>query len=129
MTEMNDVIFFYIFYIMKIKYKFINTVTVKYNIKDIINEININYNLKSVVETVAEPSYIKFLINFAKVSIIYVKLLFKLKPNEMKGQLVKEFRIDNEPILMPLRKQNDDILITDLIQQCFTYYIHKSNSV
>ena len=101
----------------------------KHDIEGIVNEINANYDLKGTVKTVVESFHIRLFIDFVKVSIIHVKLLFKLKPDVVRGQSVKEFRQDDEPVLISLRKQSNDVLITDLIQQYFMHYIYKKNSV
>ena len=91
-AEVSGVILFHILHIVEIEHKLVNTVAVKYDIKGIINEIDVNYGLKGAVETVAEPPYIKLPIDFTEVPDIHVKLLLKLEPDVVRGQLVKEFR-------------------------------------
>ena len=103
-TKVNNIVFFYVLHIVEIEYELVNIITTEYDIKDIVNEINANYNLKSAVETVVKSSHIKLFINFVKVSVIHVKLLLELKSNAVRGQSVKEFRQDNKPVLMSLRK-------------------------
>ena len=127
--KINNVILFHILYIVEIKHEFINTVTVKHNIKSIVNEISVNYNLKNAVKIIIKSFYIEFLINFVKMLVIYVKLLFKFESDAVKNQLMKEFRQNNESVLTSLKKQSGDILTIDLIQQCFTHHIYKSDFV
>ena len=128
-AEVNGVILFHIFHVIEVEYEFVGTVAVEHNIEDIVDEINANYDLKGAVETVAEPFHVKLPINLIKVSVIHVKLLLKLKSDAVRGQSVKKSRQNNRPILTPLRKQNGDISITGLIQQCFTHHVCKRDSV
>ena len=128
-VKVSDVVLFHIFYVIEIKHEFVGTITVEHDIKSIVNEIDVNHDLKSAVEIIVKLFYVELLINLMKVPVIHVKLLLKLEPDVIRGQPVKEFRQDNELILTSLRKQDGDILITDLIQQCFTHHIYKDNSV
>ena len=127
--KVSDIILFHILYVVKIKYELMNTVATEYDIRGIINEINVNYDLKSAVKTVVKPSHVELPINLAEMPVIHVKLLLKLKSNAVKGQSVKEFRQNNEPVLTSLRKQSDDISITGLIQQCFTHHVCERNLI
>ena len=121
--KMNNIVLFHVLYVVEIEYELVDIITVKHNIEGIVNEISVNYNLKGAVETVAEPPHIGFPIDFVKVLIIHVKLLFKFESNVVRNQSVKEFRQNNESVLISLRKQDDDVSITDLIQQCFMYHV------
>ena len=128
-VKVSNIILFHIFHVVKIKHELINIIAAEHNIKSIINEINVNYNLKSAVKTVVKSFYVEFLIDFVKVSVIHVKLLLKLKSDTMRDQSMKEFRQDDKSVLTSLRKQNDDILITDLIQLCFMHHICEKNFI
>ena len=127
--KVSDVILFCILYVVEVKHELVSTVAVKHDIEDIIDEISVNHNLKSAVKIVAESPHVEFSIDFTEVSVIYVKLLFKFKSDVVRGQSIKEFRQDDESVLISLRKQNGDISITDLIQQCFTHHICEKNPV
>ena len=113
--KMNDIILFHILHVIKIKHEFESIITIKHDIESIINKINVNYNLKDAVKTIVKSFYVEFFINLTKVSVIHVKLLLELEPDAVRDQLMKEFRQDNESVLTSLRKQSDDILITNLI--------------
>ena len=122
-VKVSDVVLFHILHVVEVEHELVNTIITEHDIKDIVNEINVNHDLKGAVKTVMKPLHIEFPINLVKVPVIHIKLFFKLKPDVVRGQPVKESRQDNEPILMSLRKQGDDILITGLIQQCSMHHV------
>ena len=128
-AEVSDVILFCILHVVGVGYELVGTVAAEHDIGGIVGEISANHNLKGTVETVVEPPHVGFPINLMEVPDIHVKLLLELEPDVVGGQPVKESRQDDGPILMPLREQGDDISTTDLIQQCFTHHICKSDPV
>ena len=128
-VEVNDVILFCVLHVVGVEHELVNTVAAEHDVEGIVSEIGVNHGLKGAVETVAEPPHIGFPIDLAEVPVIHVKLLLKLEPDAVGGQPVKEFRQDNGPVLMPLRKQSGDVSTTDLIQQCFTHHICEKNLI
>ena len=128
-AEVSDIILFHVLYVVGVEYELVSTITTEHDIRDIVDEIDANHGLKNAVETVAESPHVKLPIDLMKVPVIHVKLLLKLKPDMMRGQPVKESRQDNGPVLTPLRKQSSDVLITNLIQQCFMHHICESDPV
>ena len=128
-VEVNDVVLFCVLYVVEVEYELVGIIIVEHNIGGIVGEISVNHDLKGAVEIIVEPSHVGFPIDLAEVPVIHVKLLLELGPDVVGGQLVKEFRQDDGSVLISLRKQGGDILITGLIQQCFMHHVCEGDPI